>query len=83
MKSQEPQEKKFRQLSDEELEKVTGGTAVAGGMSCKRALSASCQAGYYLDGRQCCLKCNTDWSRERELCKIKGLSYSIDECHCV
>ena len=25
MKSQEPQEKKFRQLSDEELEKVTGG----------------------------------------------------------
>ena len=25
MKSQEPQEKKFRQLSDEELEQVTGG----------------------------------------------------------
>ena len=25
MKSQEPQEKKFRKLSDEELEKVTGG----------------------------------------------------------
>ena len=25
MKSQEPQEKKFRQLSDEELKKVTGG----------------------------------------------------------
>ena len=25
MKSQEPQEKKFRQLSDEELEKVNGG----------------------------------------------------------
>ena len=25
MKSQEPQEKKFRQLSDQELEKVTGG----------------------------------------------------------
>ena len=25
MKSQEPKEKKFRQLSDEELEKVTGG----------------------------------------------------------
>ena len=25
MKSQEPQEKKFRQLSDEDLEKVTGG----------------------------------------------------------
>ena len=28
MKSQEPQEKKFRQLSDEELEKVTGGREV-------------------------------------------------------
>ena len=28
MKSQEPQEKKFRQLSDEELEKVTGGIEV-------------------------------------------------------
>ena len=28
MKSQEPQEKKFRQLSDEELEKVTGGGKV-------------------------------------------------------
>ena len=27
MKSQEPKEKKFRQLSDEELEKVTGGDA--------------------------------------------------------
>ena len=25
MKSQEPKDKKFRQLSDEELEKVTGG----------------------------------------------------------
>ena len=25
MKSQEPQEKKFRELSDQELEKVTGG----------------------------------------------------------
>ena len=25
MKKQEPQEKKFRQLSDQELEKVTGG----------------------------------------------------------
>ena len=25
MKSQEPQEKKFRQLSDQELEKVNGG----------------------------------------------------------
>ena len=28
MKSQEPQEKKFRQLSDQELEKVTGGTGL-------------------------------------------------------
>ena len=30
MKSQEPQEKKFRQLSDEELEKVTGGAIIVG-----------------------------------------------------
>ena len=29
MKSQEPQEKKFRQLSDEELEKVNGGSVHA------------------------------------------------------
>ena len=29
MKSQEPQEKKFRQLSDEELEKVTGGNTIS------------------------------------------------------
>ena len=28
MKSQESQEKKFRQLSDEELEKVTGGITI-------------------------------------------------------
>ena len=28
MKSQEPQEKKFRQLSDQELEKVTGGITI-------------------------------------------------------
>ena len=30
MKSQEPQEKKFRQLSDQELEKVTGGVRIPG-----------------------------------------------------
>ena len=30
MKSQESQEKKFRQLSDEELEKVTGGARLPG-----------------------------------------------------
>ena len=28
MKSQEPKEKKFRQISDEELEKVTGGLSL-------------------------------------------------------
>ena len=28
MKSQEPKDKKFRQLSDQELEKVTGGIVV-------------------------------------------------------
>ncbi|MCQ2116679.1 MAG: bacteriocin [Bacteroidales bacterium] len=33
MKSQEPQEKKFRQLSDEELEKVTGGARGLTGIS--------------------------------------------------
>ena len=30
MKSQEPQEKKFRQLSDDELEKVNGGAGSIG-----------------------------------------------------
>ena len=34
MKSQEPQEKKFRQLSDEELEKVNGGGSMFGGSGC-------------------------------------------------
>ena len=34
MKSQEPQEKKFRQLSDEELEKVNGGARGVGFAGC-------------------------------------------------
>lgn len=77
------QKKQFKELSEEELEKVTGGFELTGGVSCKITRSTSCGEGYYYDGRLCCPKCNTNWTHERELCAIKGLYYSIDECHCV
>ena len=55
MKLQESQEKKFRQLSDEELKQVTGGSSV--GMECKpKPAGKSCaEVGWpTVDGDQCC-----------------------------
>ena len=55
MKSQEPQEKKFRQFSDEDLKQVTGGSSV--GMECKpKPAGKSClEVGWpTVDGDQCC-----------------------------
>ena len=62
MKSQEPQEKKFRQLSDEELEKVTGGTGLGiAGPSQERCVDKAklpggkCGPLYSIEkGDQCC-----------------------------
>ena len=62
MKSQEPQEKKFRQLSDEELEKVNGGTGLgiadpSQGICVDKAQlpGGKCGSRYSIEkGDQCC-----------------------------
>ena len=64
MKSQESQEKKFRQLSDEELEKVNGGMFIGGHSDhvCLIPIDG-CPVGEiykYVDGKcQCVPKPNT------------------------
>ena len=54
MKSQEPQEKKFRQLSDQELEKVNGGILpfFGGFISCYNLTLCAAQ-GKQLDTKTC------------------------------
>ena len=55
MKSQEPQEKKFRQLSDEELEQVNGGRLpIVGGevIMCSNLTLCAAQ-GKQLDTKTC------------------------------
>ena len=64
MKSQEPKEKKFRQLSDEELELVTGGadTPFDIGGDCSGPhqhefeLKCICDLGYHYIGGHVCEK---------------------------
>ena len=63
MKSQEPQEKKFRQLSDEELEKVNGGRPPLVRIVCDE-LTNPCEPGMYknpMNNCQCEPMPNTDY----------------------
>ena len=83
MKSQEPQEKKFRQLSDEELKQVTGGgnrpgdlTGTGGAGSGHNPIYASDDNLPIGDNGKVCV------TSQRELCEMNGGTFTTD-CHCI
>ena len=54
MKKQDVQENKFRELSDEELKEVTGGTLLQEKCTPKASLGGVCPATYTDKGDECC-----------------------------
>ena len=54
MKNQDVQENKFRELSDEELKQVTGGSSVQEKCSPKASFGGTCPATYTDKGGECC-----------------------------
>ncbi len=65
MKKQDVQENKFRELSDEELKQVTGGSSVQEKCSPKASFGGTCPAGHTDKGDECCKR-----GLEREIVMI-------------
>ena len=70
MKTKDAKEKKFRELSDQELEKVTGGNDGK-----PNPIYSSPDDNFPSDNRVC-------WASQSELCEMNGGTFTTD-CHCI